>query len=104
VTRVVVAAEGGGSPVWIDEPVHGATIDPESLGLSVDLARSLMDWAAQHDRALRSDADFKWDESEGPEQTWTDAGRMLAGRVQQALGPDYEVTFGPDNDWRPRLY
>jgi hypothetical protein len=79
-------------PLWPGEGEPTGDIDPDTLPLSVELKRDLLNWAKCLDDALNWDdpAHTVW-----PEGFWTEfnaQGIRLAQRLRTELGPDWVVS------------
>lgn len=78
-------------PVWEDEEDGVCDIDPDTLPISSALKQDLIDWADQLDSSL------DWNDPAGtvwPSGFWAcfnERGADLAKRLQDELGPEFQV-------------
>jgi hypothetical protein len=56
-----------------------------------------MSWAELHDRARTPQTDFEWNAGVASREDWVARGRVLANRVQQELGDEYEVYYAEED-------
>ena len=85
-------------PVWYEEPDEfGVTaIDLIDLPISKDLFKAILKWAKRYDAILDQnyppDSEFK---SPAEREAFIEDGSVLAKRLQEELGNDYNVTYYP---------
>lgn len=80
-------------PLWEASPGDFGNIDPKDLPISRALQEALMAWAMKFDSTLNLDdpATSGFDSDEGAEE-FRKEGEVLARRLQEELGPTYQVT------------
>jgi hypothetical protein len=79
-------------PLWEASPDAVGNIDPNTLPISANLASELDKWAAQFDATLNSeDPRESGFASSEHERDFADAGRQLCIKMQNELGPEFEV-------------
>lgn len=89
-------------PLWVSKPDGGEdNLDPTDLGIDPELAQDIVGWSDEYD-ALFDPEDFGKPLFDDPvaEAAFADRGRELAGRLAQALGGRYSVSYSwKSGDW-----
>jgi hypothetical protein len=91
-TKIKLMTDYGCHPLWWDGQGRVGNIDPALLGLSEELRRELQSWATRYDAILNHDdpraSGFR---SRDDEQSFEEDGRSLKAKLEDALGPSFEV-------------
>lgn len=94
--RIKLMADYGCYPLWGTTPDNFGDIAPDLLPISIDLQESLQKWATRFEAILNIDdpasSGFK---SKLEEDTFINDGHLLAQRLRDELGSEYEIIYQP---------
>lgn len=81
-------------PLWGVQPDDFGDISPDGLPISLELKKSLHDWATRYDLTLNMDdpASSGFD-SKKLESLFIEDGRKLAIKLQEELGINYNIVY-----------
>ncbi|WP_063065073.1 hypothetical protein [Nocardia violaceofusca] len=86
-------------PTWAYRNGMYDNVSPESLGISVDLAHALNEWADRWDATydLANDPGNPQFESPSDGRLFWEDGERLAERLRAELGSEWAVDFNPES-------